>query len=378
MEYRNLKKLNIKTSLLGFGTMRFPTNSEGKIDEEKSEKMLDYAFKNGVNYFDTAFPYHNGESEPFTGKILNKYPRDSYFLATKLPMWAVNTIEDVKKMFDNQLNRLQKDYVDFYLLHALNKDHWEKAKRENYLDYLVELKKQGKIKYIGFSFHDSYEVFEDIINYFDWDFCQIQFNYMDKNEQAGLKGYHLTEEKGIPLIIMEPVKGGTLASLPDDINKLLLAKEPNKSTASWALRWVAQHENVKVILSGMSNEEQVIDNINTFNNYIPLTKEDNQIIDQVVNELTLRTKNSCTNCKYCMPCPKGVNIPRIFRTWNTYYKYNNINLVERTWNDILDKNEGPDLCIKCGKCEKACPQQIPIRKNLEEANCQMTEAIKNK
>lgn len=378
MEYRKLEKLNIKTSLLGFGTMRFPLTDDGKIDEALSEKMLDYAYKSGVNYFDTAFPYHNGDSEPFVGKVLNKYPRESYFLATKLPMWAVNTLDDVKEMFERQLKRVDKEYVDFYLLHALNRDHFEKAKRENFLSHLIELKKMGKIKYLGFSFHDSYEVFEEIINYYDWDFCQIQFNYTDTEDQAGIKGYKLAEEKGIPLVIMEPIKGGSLAVLPDDINCILTEREPDMSTASWALRWVAQFQNVKVILSGMSNFDQVKDNINTFNNYKPLSKEDNEAIDEVVRRLTLRIKNNCTGCRYCMPCPKGVNIPRVFKLWNTYYKYENPNVARYGWNDMLSKNEGPDLCVKCGKCEKVCPQQINIRKDLEKANVEVTAALNKK
>lgn len=212
MEKRRLEKIGVETSLLGFGCMRFPVTAEGKIDEPVAEKMLDAAIAAGVNYIDTAYSYHGGESETFVGKAMGKYARDSYYLATKLPCWNVAAAEDVERLFGEQLSKLRTDYIDFYLMHALNRESFRKMVGLGVLEKLEELKAQGKIKYLGFSFHDDYEAFEEILSYREWDFCQIQLNYMDVDEQAGMKGYKLVEERKIPLVVMEPVKGGTLAA----------------------------------------------------------------------------------------------------------------------------------------------------------------------
>lgn len=367
---REVQKHGIETSLLGFGCMRFPTK-DGKIDRERAEKMLDEAIARGVNYIDTAWPYHGGESEPFTGKVLDKYPRDSYFLATKLPCWEVHSLEDAKRIFNEQLKRLNKDYIDFYLLHALGKDRWHEMRDMGIVEYCEELKKEGKIKYLGFSFHDSYEVFEEIARYRDWDFCQIQLNYMDTDEQAGMKGYKLTEELNIPVIIMEPIKGGSLANLPDEITKAFRAIDPHASTASWALRWVATLPNVKVVLSGMSNEEQVEDNLKTFTDFKPLTESEQTAVMNIADMLRSRVNNGCTGCNYCMPCPAGVNIPYNFRIWNTLGIYANKGGSKWEWNNNIDYKEKAVHCIKCGKCEKSCPQKLPIREHLERLTAEL-------
>ena len=368
IEHRNFPKLNIQTSLLGFGCMRFPTimvDGENIIDEEQAQKMLDIAYQAGVNYFDTAYPYHGGKSEIFVGKVLDNYPRESYFLATKLPIWELQKAEDIYQIFNEQLEKLNKTYVDFYLLHAMNHNYFEKVKQLNVIEKLKELKKQGKIKYIGFSFHDDYEVFNEIINYFDWDFCQIQFNYMDTEIQAGLKGLKLAESKNIPIIVMEPIKGGSLASLPLDVTTKFRQKHQDWTDASWALRFVSSFENVKVILSGMSSIEQVKDNLNTFKNIKPLDKEDMQIIKEVKEIITKRVKNGCTACRYCMPCPAGVDIPSNFAIWNDFSKYNNKVDTIRRINNLKNKNAFASVCVKCGKCEKLCPQKLSIRHDLE-------------
>lgn len=236
MEKRKMEKLGIETSLLGFGCMRFPTTKEGKIDEVQAQAMLDTAIASGVNYIDTAYPYHGGESEPFVGRALKKYDRHSFYLATKLPVWLVNSVEDAERLFAEQLSRLQTDYIDFYLLHAMNKERWDAMVRLGVVEYCEKLQAEGKIRYLGFSFHDSYEVFEEILNAREWDFCQIQLNYMDTEEQAGMKGYLLAEKKQVPLVIMEPVKGGSLAAFSEDITAKLRALDPKASTASYALR----------------------------------------------------------------------------------------------------------------------------------------------
>lgn len=365
MEQRKFNKLGIETSLLGFGCMRFPVTKEGKIEEAEAEKMLDKAIAAGVNYIDTAYPYHDGDSEPFVGKVLKKYDRSSLFLATKLPPWAIKTLEDAKELFQKQLDRLQTDYIDFYLLHAMNKEKWEEMLDLGVVDYCLQLKKEGKIKYFGFSFHDSYDVFEQIITHHEWDFCQIQLNYMDTEEQAGMKGYHLAEKLGIPLVIMEPIKGGSLANFAGDMKEKFAQLDSQASIASFALRFVGSLPNVKVILSGMSNMEQVEDNLKTFADFKPLSEAEQKGIEEIVELLRSRVQNGCTRCRYCMPCPAGVNIPGNFSIWNQYHMYQNYNVVKWGWeNDLGDKGQAK-RCIQCGKCEQLCPQKISIREDLK-------------
>lgn len=365
MEKRKLEKLGIETSLLGFGCMRFPCMADGSINEAETEKMIDKAIAEGVNYIDTAYPYHDGNSELVVGKILKKYERSSFYLATKLPVWFVKSAEDVDKYFNEQLEKLQTDYIDFYLMHAMNKERWDDMLKIGCVERLEKLQAEGKIKYLGFSFHDGYEVFEEMINYRDWDFVQIQLNYMDVDDQAGMKGYALAEEKGIPLVIMEPIKGGSLASLPKEITEKFSQLDGEASPASFALRWVGSLPNVKVILSGMSTMEQVEDNLKTFADFKPLSEEEQKAVAQVKATLEARVQNGCTGCRYCMPCPAGVDIPGCFSAWNTYYAYQNYNVVKWSWEEGIGEEHQAKNCIKCGMCEAACPQQIAIREDLE-------------
>ena len=365
MEMRKMEKLDVETSLLGFGCMRFPQTPEGKIDEALTEKMLDQAIAQGVNYIDTAYPYHDGQSEVVVGKILKKYDRNSFYLATKLPVWLVNTAEDVDKYLEEQLAKLQTDHIDFYLMHAMGKERWDKMVEIGCVKRLEELQEQGKIKYLGFSFHDKYEVFEEILNYRDWDFCQIQLNYMDAEEQAGLKGCQLATDKGIPVVVMEPVKGGSLAVFAEDITAKLKELDLEASPASFALRWVGSLPGVKVILSGMSSMEQVEDNLRTFAALKPLSEQEQDTIREVTEILRSRVQNGCTGCRYCMPCPAGVNIPGCFATWNTYHMYQNYNTVRWNWEVALGDEHQPKNCVQCGKCEAQCPQKITIREDLK-------------
>ena len=368
MEYRTMKKTDIKTSLLGFGCMRFPTK-DGAIDEERAQKMLDTAIAAGVNYIDTAYPYHDGQSEPFVGKALKKYPRDSFYLATKLPVWMVNSVEDAERIFNEQLARLQTDYIDFYLLHAMNGKRYDELVEMGVVAWGEQKKAEGKIRNYGFSFHDGYEAFEHIITHRDWDFCQIQFNYMDTEIQAGMKGYQLAERLGIPLVIMEPVKGGSLTTFADDITDMFRKVRPEASLASWALRYVASFPDVKVVLSGMSTEEQVADNVATFEHFEPLSEAEHELIKKVVVAVNARVKNGCTGCRYCMPCPFGVDIPRNFSIWNNYAMYGNAGGTKWNYNNMKPENRA-DMCKKCGACEKACPQKIAIREHLTQvAEC---------
>lgn len=371
MEKRKMDKLGIETSLLGFGCMRFPVTSEGKIDEPLAEQMMDKAIASGVNYIDTAYPYHGGESETFVGKVLKKYDRGSFYLATKLPCWKVEKAEDIDDIFQEQLGKLQTDYIDFYLMHALNKDSFQKMVELGAIERLEKLKEEGRIRYLGFSFHDNYAAFEKILCYRDWDFCQIQLNYMDANEQAGLKGYKLTEEKNIPLVIMEPIKGGSLAAFADDITGMFRSLDASASVASFALRWVGSLPNVKVILSGMSTMEQVEDNLKTFESFKPLSEQESSTIDKIVELINSRVQNGCTGCRYCMPCPAGVDIPGNFRVWNTYHMYQNYNMVKRSWERGLGDEKQAKRCVKCGKCEQVCPQKLHIRDDLEKVQADL-------
>ena len=333
MEKRKIKKLGIETSLLGFGCMRFPTTKDGKIDEKTAMQMLELAYENGVNYFDTAYVYHNGESEVFTGKVLDRFPRHTYYLATKLPVWEVNKPEDVERLLDEQLTKLHKDYIDFYLLHALDGARWDKMVELGVPEICEKMKEKGKIKYLGFSFHDDYSAFEKILTARDWDFCQIQLNYMDIDTQAGLKGYRLAEERNVPMIIMEPLKGSKLAVLPDEIEKIFKKAKPDKSVASWALRWVATKPNIMTVLSGMSNMEQTIDNLDTFIHFEPMSTQENNIVMKAAATIRKRVANECTECGYCMPCPAGVNIPQNFHIWNQYHMYMNAGGLNWMWNN---------------------------------------------
>lgn len=365
MEKRKMENLGIETSLLGFGCMRFPTDGEGKIDRVLAKAMLEKALAAGVNYIDTAWPYHGGESELFVGEALKEHPRDSFYLATKLPVWEVKSLEDVDRIFDRQLEKLQTEYIDFYLMHAMNGGSWKQMLELGVVERLEQIKAEGKIRYLGFSFHDSYEAFEEILSYRDWDFCQIQLNYMDAEEQAGLKGYALAEKKGVPMVIMEPVKGGSLAAFAPDITEKFHAHDPQASMASFALRWVGSLPNVKVILSGMSTMEQVEDNIRTFDNFKPMSEAEQVTVREVVDLMNSRIQNGCTGCRYCMPCPAGVNIPGNFSCWNRYHMYQNYNVVRHQWENNLGDAQQAKNCIKCGKCEQACPQHLHIREDLE-------------
>lgn len=362
MDYREMA--GNRVSLLGYGCMRFPTDDAGNIDEARAEALLLRAYEAGINYFDTAWPYHSGKSEPFVGKVMSKLPRDSFYLATKLPIWAIDSLDKAREIFDTQLEHLHSEYVDYYLLHALDEERWEKCLKLGIVDFLVEQKRLGRIRNLGFSFHAPYAVFNRIIDHRRWDFCQIQLNYMDTEHQAGLQGLAYAEAKGIPCVIMEPVKGGTLASLPEYASAPLKAAAPQSSIASWAFRYLAGFDNVRVILSGMSSEEQLEDNLGTFSPYIPLSDHEKVALDEAIAALKSRPNNGCTRCKYCMPCASGVEIPRIFSIWNEYQRYQNDAMAAKDYKDIPPYGRA-QCCIRCGKCEAACPQKIKIRDELK-------------
>lgn len=369
MKKRYFEKTNAETSLLGFGCMRFPVLEDGSIDEELTFKMLDKAYAEGVNYYDTAYTYHEGTSEVVLGKWLKTKPRESVYVVSKSPMWNIKKPEDFDTILDEQLQKLQVEYLDFYLLHCLDKEKWAMVQEFKLLDRAEAAKKAGKIKRIGFSFHDDYEVFETILNSYDWEFCQIQFNYMDTTIQAGIKGYELAKSKHIPMVIMEPVKGGQLANVPDEIKSVFQKIHLDWSDASWALRFVASFDNVYCVLSGMSDMSQVEDNLNTFHEFEPLNHDEMNVIAQAKQLFDARIQVPCTGCRYCMPCPFGVNIPRNFQILNNACIYNRIEKGKKQYERIEGKAE---LCQKCGACMAQCPQHIEIPVMLEKVHDTLT------
>lgn len=368
MKYRKFLKGNIDISSLGFGTMRFPTiKNEGDIDIQKTTEMLDYAIYNGLNYIDTAFTYHNGMSENFLGDYLEKRKvRDKIFLATKMPVWKIEKYSDLDYYFNIQLRRLRTSYIDFYLLHSLWQGSWEKVKNLNMLDFLIKKKEEGKIRFFGFSFHDEFNVFKEIIDYYNWDFCQIQLNYMDIDYQAGERGLKYAYEKGIQAIIMEPLKGGKLANPPQSIRNVFDEYKIKKSPVEWALSFLLNKKEILLILSGMSSFEQVKENIEVASKYeINSLNEDELNILYIARNEWLNIKTiGCTNCKYCMPCPNGVNIPKNFEIYNNYIMYGDLNESVSKY-QYLKEEERASNCRECGTCETLCPQNLEIIKLLK-------------
>jgi len=368
MKYRKFLKGNIDISSLGFGTMRFPTiKNEGDIDIQKTTEMLDYAIYNGLNYIDTAFTYHNGMSENFLGDYLEKRKvRDKSFLATKMPVWKIEKYSDLDYYFNIQLRRLRTSYIDFYLLHSLWQGSWEKVKNLNMLDFLIKKKEEGKIRFFGFSFHDEFNVFKEIIDYYNWDFYQIQLNYMDIDYQAGERGLKYAYEKGIQAIIMEPLKGGKLANPPQSIRNVFDEYKIKKSPVEWALSFLLNKKEILLILSGMSSFEQVKENIEVASKYeINSLNEDELKILSIARNEWLNIKSiGCTNCKYCMPCPNGVNIPKNFEIYNNYIMYGDLNESVSKY-QYLKEEESASNCRECGTCETLCPQNLEIIKLLK-------------
>lgn len=376
-----LTRKNIKNgdelSILGFGCMRLPMKG-GHIDEDRAIAMIRDAIKQGVNYFDTAYPYHGGKSEPLLGKALDGGYRETVMVATKLPYYMVSSLDGAKKIFQNQLNKLKTDYIDYYLLHMLSdKAGFDRMAKIGVMDWLRQLKKDGVILNLGFSFHGEKTDFIELINAYPWDFCQIQYNYLDENNQATKSGLELAYSMGIPVIVMEPLRGGKLVNnLPQEILHEFQSYDQKRSPAEWALRWVWNHPEVMVVLSGMSEEEQLAENIRIASDAKAgaLSDQEQKIFERVKAVMLRKTKVPCTGCGYCMPCPSGVNIPGCFSVYNDKYLlgkkgsrmsyYQNIGLGA--------KNPGfASLCTGCGKCERHCPQHIEIRKDLKAVKKEM-------
>jgi len=369
MQYREDKASGNKLSTLGLGCMRFPR------DKDETERMILAAIDGGVNFFDTAYIYPN--SEKVLGEILAKHDRrKDVYIGTKLPLMLCKSAADFDKYFNESLRRLQTDYVDYYFMHSMSGfAQWEAFRAMGIEQWIADKKASGQIKQIGFSYHGTCDDFLKVLDSYPWEFCMIQYNYYDENYQAGRKGLLAAEEKGLAVIIMEPLLGGTLATgLPKDAVDMFVKADPNLTPAQWAFRWLWNQSGVTVVLSGMSNTQMMEANIQSADNFQPLVDGDQAVYDDVVATLKKAYKINCTSCNYCLPCPKGINIPACFSAYNASYVHGYVKgmtLYATGTGIITKKPNSPHNCNGCGKCEKVCPQYIPIRKQLKKVGRRM-------
>jgi predicted aldo/keto reductase-like oxidoreductase len=365
MHYRTFGRLDWKPSALGFGAMRLPTidHDPATIDEPEATRMIRYAIDHGVNYVDTAYPYHAGNSEPFLGRALADGYRERVKLATKLPCWKVESADDFDLFLNEQLGRLQTPHIDFYLLHGLNASSWAKMRDLDVLDWARNAIGDGRFQHLGFSFHDRYEVFQEIVDASDlWLFCQIQHNFMDVDYQAGTKGLRYAAGKGLAVVIMEPLRGGLLArNVPPAVQAIWDNAARKRTAADWALQWLWDQPEVSVVLSGMSTMEQVQQNVESANRsgVGTLTGEELALFPQVRDAYRELIRIPCTACGYCQPCPNGVNIPRVFEIYNDALMYGDQEQA-RSQYLFLEESERAELCVQCEECLEKCPQQIEI------------------
>ena len=374
MKYRKFGKLDWKVSALGFGAMRLPVlnGDHAVIDEPESIKMIRYAIDNGVNYIDSAYFYHRGNSEVLVAKALRDRYREKVRIATKLPCGDVHVEQDIDRLFNEQITRLQTNKVDFYLLHGLNKTEWPKVRDFGVLKWAERKMAEGQIGHLGFSFHDDYNVFLEIIDAYDnWTMTQIQYNYMDEQTQAGTKGLEYANKKGLAVVVMEPIRGGRLAKPPEKVAKIWAGAPVQRTPAEWALRWVWNHPEVATALSGMGNMEQVIENLAYAEHSQPhnLTPDELALISKARDAYVSLTAVACTGCRYCMPCPNDVDIPRVFEFYNEAMIYDTVAEQRRMYNfPGRFKDHRADKCTKCDQCVDKCPQKLAIPELLEKAH----------
>lgn len=376
MLYRKIEKNGDELSVLGYGCMRLPQTNKGepgfsfgKIDEDRARNQIYGAIDKGVNYIDTAMMYHNGASETFLGKILSDGYRDKIHVTSKLLHVYVNTREDMDILLNSQLAKLKTDHLDYYLLHALNRTVWEKLKSLGALDFLEAAKKDQRIKNAGFSYHGDPETFKEIIDAYDWPVCQIQYNFLDELNQAGKQGLKYAAKKNVGIIVMEPLRGGKLVGkIPTAIKEIWEEADHKRTPAEWALRWVWNHPEVSVVLSGMNEEDHIKENIQVANEAHPLSlnSAELELIKKVKKKYNELMKIGCTGCNYCMPCPNGVNIPSCFDYYNSSYLFENRFMNNMLYFSFLAESELASRCQNCGECEEKCPQELSIQQLLEQ------------
>ena len=381
MLYRKLGKTGCEVSILGFGCMRLPIKDSNQsaadrfdpnkfIDEEKAISLIHYAKAQGINYFDTAYVYHSGKSEPLLGKAVQGF-RDEIRIATKLPAWMVKGPEDFDKFLNEQLERLATGYVDFYLLHGLGRETWTKMKELGALRFLDKILGDGRARFAGFSFHDDVRIFKEIVDAYDWAICQIQYNFLDRNYQAGREGLEYAASKGIGVVIMEPLRGGRLAGqIPEKVQTIWDSAPLKRSPAEWALRWVWNHPEVSTALSGMNSMAQLQENLKIAGEgrANSLSPKDLTLIDQVTETYQKMLAIDCTACCYCLPCPQGVNIPHNFRLYNDHHMFKDQEINFILYNRMTAPEQRASNCAECGECEERCPQQIKIIEGLKKVH----------
>jgi len=378
MKYRKFGSLNWNVSVLGFGVMRLPVvdNDPARIDESEAIKMIRHAIDQGVNYLDTAYTYHDEQSEILVGKALGSGYRSKVKIATKLPSWLVDKPDDFDRFLDKQLVKLQTDHIDFYLLHALNSTYWPKLRDWDVLKWAEGAIADGRIRHLGFSFHDEFDLFKDIVDAYDgWSFCQIQYNFMDVEYQAGLKGLQYAADKGLAVVVMEPLRGGQLTTkVPPSVAELWQRARVHRTPADWALQWIWNHPQVSVLLSGMSTMQHVIENIASADrvDVVELTEEELILVDNVREEYRRLIPVPCTDCKYCLPCPNSVEIAEIFKHYNDANIYDNPRSPRFHYSELSD-DQRADNCVECFECEEKCPQGIPVVDYLKKAHALLGE-----
>ncbi|MDI9436695.1 MAG: aldo/keto reductase [Euryarchaeota archaeon] len=375
MLYHELGSTGEKVSILGFGCMRLPTRGHhDKIDEVKASQLLDHALENGVNYLDTAYPYHGisnsegGNSEVFIGEYLHQRDMHSQIhLATKLPTWLLQEPVDMDRFLNQQLKRLKTDQIDFYLLHSLKEKNWFRLEDLGILDFLDSAVADGRIKYTGFSSHDGTAFFKEVVDSYQWDMCQLQYNYLDEQIQVGKEGLEYAAEKGIGTVIMEPLKGGALANyVPPEVKKLW--EGFNRTPAEWAFRYLWNIPQIHVVLSGMNTMEQLMENLKIAEEGHPdsLSPQENEVMQQVKQAYKDKIAVECSSCGYCMPCPSGINIPQCLSYLNQAAMLNDISNIKSQYYFMLKDTEHASKCLECGLCEEMCSQKLPIREKLKE------------
>jgi len=377
--YRNFGKTGEKVSILGFGCMRLPIigGDPTLINEEKAIKMIRYAIDHGVNFIDTAYPYHGfsldsgGESEPLLAMALRDGYREKVKISTKLPIWAVKRRRDMDKFLDEQLERLETDRIDFYMAHAINETYWKNLKNLGFAEFFDDAIADGRIGYAGFSFHDRIELFKEVVDCYDWSFCLIQYNYLDDEYQAGREGLRYAYEHGLGVAVMEPLRGGNLVhNIPIEARNMFQKANPEISPVEWALKWVWNHPEVSVVLSGMSTIEQVKENLRIAEegNAHVLSHRELEVINNVKKVFREKLRIDCTGCGYCLPCPSGVAIPENFAKYNDYYLFGDPEDIEEYrfhYMALIPEGKRASACVGCGICEDHCPQGIPIMRELE-------------